>query len=129
MTEPDVNSVIGTIVGSDGGYVIVQLDSGEEVLCRNAKRLHRPLGFLFVPFGRRARISYTRGSDKMPLLVEVLKQEVEVPVEEVERLMKIQEERDKRRWPTREMPTCPQCGKRLGSEKARQCFECGADWH
>jgi hypothetical protein len=26
-------------------------------------------------------------------------------------------------------PPCPQCGKPLRSELAKQCFECGADWH
>jgi hypothetical protein len=65
--------LIGTIVGLHGNSVVVRLDTGEEVLCRNAKRLHRPLGFFTVPTGRRARIRYTRGADRMPLLVEVLK--------------------------------------------------------
>lgn len=27
------------------------------------------------------------------------------------------------------MPPCPQCGEPLLSKLARQCFECGADWH
>jgi hypothetical protein len=26
-------------------------------------------------------------------------------------------------------PPCPQCGKLLRSQLAKQCFECGADWH
>ena len=26
-------------------------------------------------------------------------------------------------------PPCPDCGKALRSELAKQCFECGADWH
>ena len=26
-------------------------------------------------------------------------------------------------------PPCPQCGKPLRAELAKQCFECGADWH
>lgn len=27
------------------------------------------------------------------------------------------------------MPSCPQCGMMLRSDKAQQCFHCGADWH
>jgi hypothetical protein len=26
-------------------------------------------------------------------------------------------------------PPCPYCGKALRTDKARQCFECGVDWH
>ena len=26
-------------------------------------------------------------------------------------------------------PPCPHCGKPLRSELAKQCFECGTDWH
>jgi hypothetical protein len=28
-----------------------------------------------------------------------------------------------------EFTPCPHCGKPLRTSKARQCFECGADWH
>lgn len=27
------------------------------------------------------------------------------------------------------LPRCPNCGKRLRTVKAQQCFKCGADWH
>ena len=26
-------------------------------------------------------------------------------------------------------PPCPYCGKQLRTKLAKQCFECGADWH
>jgi hypothetical protein len=26
-------------------------------------------------------------------------------------------------------PPCPECGERLATPMARQCFHCGADWH
>lgn len=26
-------------------------------------------------------------------------------------------------------PPCPECGEPLRTSKARQCFNCGADWH
>ena len=26
-------------------------------------------------------------------------------------------------------PPCPECGKQLRTDKAKQCVECGADWH
>ena len=26
-------------------------------------------------------------------------------------------------------PPCPRCGKPLRTKKARQCFQCGTDWH
>ena len=28
-----------------------------------------------------------------------------------------------------EAPPCPECGKKLRTKLAKQCFECGADWH
>jgi hypothetical protein len=31
--------------------------------------------------------------------------------------------------PKKKMPACPFCGKPLKTEKAQQCFRCGADWH
>ncbi len=31
--------------------------------------------------------------------------------------------------PDQEMPCCAQCGQPLRTDKARQCFACGADWH
>jgi hypothetical protein len=62
----------GTIVGVRAGFVIVQLNSGEHVSC-SVKRLHRPFGFFMVPFGRQARIRYTRGPDRPPLIVEIVK--------------------------------------------------------
>jgi hypothetical protein len=73
MTDDSpLRDVTGTIVGARAGCVVVQLDTGEEVLCRGLKRLHRPLGFYTIPRGRRARISFTQGADKTPLLIEVL---------------------------------------------------------
>jgi hypothetical protein len=30
---------------------------------------------------------------------------------------------------TRDTVPCPHCGKPLRTAKARQCFECGVDWH
>jgi hypothetical protein len=62
----------GTIIGVQANCVRVQLDTGEEVLCRSVKRLHRPLGFFTVPYGWRARIRYSSHAGRMPLLVAVL---------------------------------------------------------
>ena len=31
--------------------------------------------------------------------------------------------------PTRQTKPCPYCGKPLRTDLARQCFECGRDWH
>ena len=64
---------VGTIVGVRAGLVIVQLDSGEHVSCRSVSRLHRPLGCFMVPTGRRARLRYTRGPGRPPLIVEIIK--------------------------------------------------------
>jgi hypothetical protein len=72
MGEQNTNDTIGTIVGVQAGCVVVQLDTGDQVLCRSVKRLHRPLGFFTVPYGRRAKISYSKGADKTPILVKVL---------------------------------------------------------
>ena len=71
-SAPPGEDTIGTIVGLQAGCVVVRLDTGKEVLCRSVTRLHRPLGFFSVPYGRRAKSSDTRGADKTPLLVEVL---------------------------------------------------------
>ncbi len=62
----------GTIVGVSGGCVVVQQEDGEEVLCRNVNRLHRPLGFLTVPIGRRVRIRWPCSQNRRPLILEVL---------------------------------------------------------
>jgi hypothetical protein len=70
---PSAEDTIGTIVGIQSGCVVVELGTGELVLCRSLTRLHRPLGFFTVPYGRCAKISCTKGADRMPLLVEVLK--------------------------------------------------------
>jgi hypothetical protein len=51
----------------------VQLDTGDEVLCRSLKRLHRPLGFYAVPYCGRAKISYTKGSDNNPYSLKSLR--------------------------------------------------------
>ena len=67
------DGAIGNIVAIRAGCIVVKLSTGEEVLCRSLKRLHRPLGFVDVPLGRRARIRYTKGSNALPRLIEVLK--------------------------------------------------------
>ncbi len=33
------------------------------------------------------------------------------------------------RIPSPPLPPCPYRGKPLRTDRARQCFECGADWH
>ncbi len=69
---PTAEEKIGTIVGVRSGSVVVKLGTGEEVLCRSLKRLHRSLGFFIIPYGRLAKLRYTRGANQMPLLIEVL---------------------------------------------------------
>lgn len=32
-------------------------------------------------------------------------------------------------WPKPKVTPCPKCGASLRSSLAKQCFECGADWH
>ncbi len=64
---------VGTIVGEEGGCVVVQMESGRRLPCRGVKRLHRPLGCFDVPVGRRARVRYRPAlADNTPLIVEVL---------------------------------------------------------
>jgi hypothetical protein len=41
---------------------------------------------------------------------------------------KINELRHQQYWPG-PFPPCPQCGKALRTKLAKQCLECGADWH
>jgi hypothetical protein len=75
MTEdaaPHADEKIGVIVGVRGPNVVVRLESGEEVLCRSAKRLHRPLGFYTVPYGHRARIRYSTKPRRIPMITAVL---------------------------------------------------------
>ena len=72
MEEQNDIDLRGTIVGIQAGCVVVQLDRGDQVLCRSVARLHRPLGFFNVPYGRRVKIEYSRGNDSTPLLIEVL---------------------------------------------------------
>ena len=63
----------GTIVGMHAGCVVVELDQGNEVLCRSVKRLHRPFGFFTFPVGKRVRIRlHPVAKNKRPLIVEVL---------------------------------------------------------
>jgi len=72
--EPHAPEAVGRIIGIKGGSVIVRMDNGDEILCRSAKRLHRPLGFLHVPMGQLARLRFhpTNG-ERMPLILEVLR--------------------------------------------------------
>lgn len=74
MGAQDSTDAIGIIVGVQAGCVVVQLPTEDRVLCRSVTRLHRPLGFLTFPYGRRARISYSNCADKRPLLVEILEE-------------------------------------------------------
>jgi hypothetical protein len=68
-----VEDITGIIVDHQGGLVVVDLDTGNQVLCRSVKRLHRPLGCFVFPRGQRARLRYTKGPDKPPLIIEVMK--------------------------------------------------------
>lgn len=70
--QPPAEVAIGTIVGVQSGCVLVQLDTGDHILCRSVKRLHRPLGFLTVPYGRRAKIRLSPEHRRRPLIVAVL---------------------------------------------------------
>lgn len=69
---------IGTIVGIKGHGVVVQLDDGSEVTCRGMGRIHRMAGCFCLRDGQRYLIRYTRGLDRMPLLIEPV---VDDPVE------------------------------------------------
>lgn len=71
--DPESKEAFGTIVGVEANCVVVDLDDGDEILCRSVKRLHRPLGFYTVPVGRRVRIRmYSVTNNKRPLILEVL---------------------------------------------------------
>ena len=63
---------IGTIIGLQGGCIIVEMVNGERVSCRGIRRLHQHLGFFDVPAGRRAIIRFRKSQKKQPLLVDVL---------------------------------------------------------
>jgi hypothetical protein len=74
--QPDPEEAVGTILGIKDGSVVVRLANGNDIRCRSAKRLHRPLGFLQVPIGRRARVRFhATKQERMPLIVEVLRDE------------------------------------------------------
>jgi hypothetical protein len=77
MTPPSApifREALGTIIGvSRAQLVIVRLDDGAEVPCRGLRRLHRPLGFMGIPVGRRARVRFDDAKpNRPPLLLEVL---------------------------------------------------------
>jgi hypothetical protein len=59
------------------------------------------------------------------LLVAVSSREhIDVPSDVIERVGNIY-----RAFGWRSSKPCPHCGAPLRSERANQCFECGADWH
>jgi hypothetical protein len=72
--RPGLEEVVGTIVGTRAGCVVVELENGERLLCRSVRRLHRPLGFhSSIPIGRRARVRIAPvAENRRPLIVEVL---------------------------------------------------------
>ena len=72
---PSFREALGTIVGVSGAQLlIVRLDDGgADVRCRGLKRLHRPMGFMGIPFGRRVRIRFDDAKpNRPPLLLDVL---------------------------------------------------------
>ena len=71
--NPGPREVLGTIVRIEpSAAVIVRLADGTEVNV-DGKRLHRPLGFLYVPIGRVVRLRFhPTKPQRMPRIVEVL---------------------------------------------------------
>lgn len=61
---------IGTFVRYGSGEVVLQLADGSEVVCRGVKRMYRKYHIFVLREGMRFRIRYTRGPDRMPLLIE-----------------------------------------------------------
>jgi hypothetical protein len=74
--SPGPREVLGTIVGIDrSGLAIIRLADGSEIRA-DAKRLHRPLGFLYPPVGRMVRLHFhPTKTQRMPRIVEVLPEE------------------------------------------------------
>ncbi len=52
------------------------------------------------------------------------REHLDVPTDVIERVGNIY-----RAFGWRSSNPCPHCGAPLRSERAKQCFECGADWH
>jgi hypothetical protein len=75
MTAPSANrEAIGLVVGHENNGIIVELDTGERLICRGFRTLHRKLGYHAVPIGYQARIRYSDKPGRLPLLIEVLEQ-------------------------------------------------------
>jgi hypothetical protein len=73
MTAPSADrEAIGRIVGQENNGLIVELESGEHVICRGIKTLHRKLGYHTLPLGQRAKIRYSDKPGRSPLLIEVI---------------------------------------------------------
>jgi hypothetical protein len=75
MTAPSANrEAIGRIVGHKNNGIVVEFNTGEQVICRGIRTLHRKLGYHTVPIGQRAKIRFSEKPGRLPLLIEVLEQ-------------------------------------------------------
>lgn len=71
MTTDSSDKPVGRIVGHQGKLLLVELDDGEQLLCRVRSRV----SLFGIPLNLRVRISHRRPEGRRPLILEALSEE------------------------------------------------------